>query len=108
MGDDNRPTLTLTYPAAGKNAELSRILVGMHDYYSGLDLKTFKVVADFPVDGAPAGTDLAGEVKGKSQGGWELALGRPIRSLAKGTLTVSVKDEQGNISKVVRTFGVGR
>jgi hypothetical protein len=31
MLDDTRPTLTLTYPQAGTNPPLTRILVGMHD-----------------------------------------------------------------------------
>jgi hypothetical protein len=106
--DDNRPTLALTYPAAGANAELSRILVGMHDYYSGLDLASFRVVADFAVDGAPAGTDLAPRFASKTKGVWELRLKAPVRELRRGTLTVSVKDRQGNVSRVVRTFRVGR
>src|SRR5204862_2865478 len=38
MLDDNRPTLTLTYPQPGSNGNLKRLLVGMHDYYSGLDM----------------------------------------------------------------------
>src|SRR5207249_5019534 len=41
LADDNRPTLTLTYPQPGANAKLARILVGMHDYDSGLDLNSF-------------------------------------------------------------------
>src|SRR5262249_58637025 len=45
--DDQRPTLALTLPVAGKNAELSRILVGMHDYGTGIDDKRFTVTADF-------------------------------------------------------------
>jgi hypothetical protein len=108
MCDDNRPTLTLTYPAPGANAELSRVLVGMHDYYSGLDLKSFNVVADFAVDGVPAGADLAGRFRPRGQGVWELCLKKPLTELKRGTLTVSVKDRQGNVSKVVRTFRVGR
>src|SRR5262249_2583798 len=47
MGDDQRPTLTLTYPAPGKNSPLSRILVGMTDAYTGLDQSSFEVTADF-------------------------------------------------------------
>ena len=47
MLDDNRPTLTLTYPRAGANAALTRILVGMHDYDTGLDMDSFQVTADF-------------------------------------------------------------
>jgi hypothetical protein len=42
---------------------LTRILVGMHDYYSGLDLKSFRVTADFALDGVAAGQDLAGQFR---------------------------------------------
>src|SRR5262249_44075624 len=57
--DDQRPTLTLTYPRAGANESLSRILVGMHDYDTGLDTDSFRVVADFEIDGVAAGENLA-------------------------------------------------
>src|SRR5271156_6164505 len=46
MLDDNRPTLTLTYPKAGVNESLTRLLVGMHDMDTGLDMSSFQVVAD--------------------------------------------------------------
>jgi hypothetical protein len=107
MCDDNRPTLTLTHPRAGKNDELARVLVGMHDYYSGLDVKSFRVTADFALDGAAAGTDLAGRFRQKAQGVWELRLKEPLKGLRRGTLTVSVKDRQGNVSRIERTFSVG-
>jgi hypothetical protein len=106
MFDDQRPTLTLTYPQAGVNAELSRVLVGMHDYGTGLDLASFRVVADFAVDGARPGEDLAAKFKPASDGVWELKLSRPITGLAAGGLTVSVKDKQGNRSEIVRRFSV--
>jgi hypothetical protein len=106
--DDTRPTLTLTFPARGRNAELSRLVVGMHDYYSGLQMKSFSAVADFAVGHRKAGTNLADLFRPKDQGVWELALKTPIRKLKSGTLTVSVKDRQGNISKIVRTFSVGK
>src|SRR5262249_1137099 len=54
MLDDTRPTLALTYPKAGANPPLTRILVGMHDYYTGLDTDSFQVVADFKLDGNAA------------------------------------------------------
>ncbi len=107
MLDDNRPTLTLTYPKAGKNAELSRILIGMHDYDTGLDMDSFQVVADFAVDGVPAGENLAKKFQPKSQGVWELKLEKPITELAKGKLTVSVKDRQGNVTRIERRFSCG-
>src|SRR5262249_8212711 len=107
MLDDTRPTLTLTYPKTGTNPPLNRILVGMHDYYSGLDMDSFQVVADFPIDGISAGQNLAAKFKAKTPGVWELTLSKPITELSKGLLAVSVKDRQGNITRIDRTFSVG-
>jgi hypothetical protein len=107
MLDETRPTLTLTYPKAGANPPLTRVLVGMHDYYTGLDMDSFQVVADFALDGVPAGQDLAPKFKGKTPGVWELALTKPLTELPKGKLTVSVKDRQGNLTRIERTFVVG-
>src|SRR5262249_17344956 len=84
MFDDQRPTLTLTSPRVGVNESLTRILIGMHDYYSGLDADSFEVIADFPVDGVEAGKNLAPKFKPKSEGVWELKLTRPITDLARG------------------------
>src|SRR5262249_44150752 len=107
MLDDQRPTLTLTLPQAGANRELSRILVGMHDYGSGLDLASFRVVADFAIEGlSSAGEDLAPQFRPTAQGVWELRLPRPIAALTSGTLTVSVADKQGNVTLVARRFSV--
>lgn len=104
--DDNRPTLTLTYPRAGTNKELTRILVGMHDYDTGLDLASFEVTADFDLPGIPAGTNFSSKFKALPESRWELQLAEPITQLAKGKLTVSVKDRQGNLSRFERTFSV--
>src|SRR5437764_1223758 len=51
MFDDQRPTLTLTYPKAGVNEPLSRIVVGMHGYGSGLELDRFEAGGVFNVHG---------------------------------------------------------
>jgi hypothetical protein len=107
MCDDNRPTLTLTSPRQGNNAELSRILVGMHDYYSGLDGDSFEVVADFAIDGTPAGANLAAKFRPKSKGVWELVLQKPIARLERGKVRVAVKDRQGNRAHLERSFSVG-
>jgi hypothetical protein len=108
MLDDNRPVLTVAYPGPGANAELSRVLVGMYDYDTGLDPASFRVTADFSLDGAPAGTNLASRFRPKSQGVWELELTKPITDLARGKLSVSVRDRQGNLTRVERTISVGR
>jgi hypothetical protein len=107
MLDENRPTMAVTYPKAGVNDKLERILVGMFDYNTGLDTKSFTVKADFPIDGIPAGRDLASKFKQLPDWRWELRLNKPIEQLKKGKLTVTVKDNQGNISSVERTFSVG-
>ncbi len=106
MLDDNRPILTITTPQPGSNGPITRFLVGMHDYYSGLDARTFRVVADFAVDGTPAGEDLSAKFRPTSQGVWEMPLATPIRARSHGKLTVSVRDRQGNLAKVERTFSV--
>jgi hypothetical protein len=104
---DNRPTLTLTYPKAGANYELTTILVGMYDYDTGIDPASFTVTADFPIDDAKPGENLAARFKQKSDGVRELKLDTPINSLPRGTLTVAVKDRQGNLTRIERTISVG-
>jgi hypothetical protein len=106
MGDDQRPTLTLTYPSPGPNPPLTRILIGMQDAYSGLDMASFRVVADFRLAGIAPGKNLAALFKPMEQGIWELSLDEPITSLTNGTLTVSVCDRQGNLSRIDRAFSV--
>jgi hypothetical protein len=41
-----------------------------------------------------------------SQGVWEYRLKESLGNLKSGTLTVSVKDRQGNINQIVRRFSV--
>jgi hypothetical protein len=41
-----------------------------------------------------------------TDGVWELRLAAPVAALAHGTLTVEVRDRQGNLSRVERTLSV--
>jgi hypothetical protein len=86
---------------------LTRILVGMNDYDTGLDLASFRVTADFPIDGAGAGQDLAPRFKTTNPGVWEYRLAKGLTDLPRGTLTVSVRDRQGNLTRIVRTISIG-
>jgi Hydrazine synthase alpha subunit middle domain len=104
--DEGRPTLTLTYPQAGANTKLDRILIGMHDYGTGLDLATFKVTADFAIDGVKAGENLARRFKSVAAGVWELRVARPPASLRQARLNVEVRDRQGNTARIERTFSL--
>src|SRR6185437_2156682 len=104
--DDVRPTLTLAEPRTGANPALARILVGMHDYATGLDATSFAVVADFSINGAKPGENLAKRFQALPDGRWELKLDKPITELPRGKLTVSVKDKQGNTTRIERSFSV--
>jgi hypothetical protein len=106
MLDDNRPVITLTHPTVGENPPLTRLLIGMHDYGSGLDLGSFRVTADFEVDGIPAGQNLARHFQPKTQGVWEWRLTRPVGGVSRGTLRVAVRDRQGNLAQLERAFSV--
>ena len=107
-GDDQRPTLTVTYPEANRNEKLERIVIGMHDYGTGLWEQTFKVVADFEVNGIKAGENLAKRFQSKTPGVWELTLDKPLTSLPSGLLKVTIYDGQGNKSEIRRHFTVGK
>ncbi len=107
MLDDARPTLTLSHPLPGDNSPLERILLGAHDYDSGLDLPSLSVVADFDVAGRKSGEDLASLFKPKSQGVHELRLPKTIKQLKQGRLVVTIRDKQGNQTKIDRVFSIG-
>jgi hypothetical protein len=106
--DDQRPTLTLTYPVAGANREMRRIVVGMNDTGSGIDAKSFTVTADFEIDGVKAGLNLAGKFMQKSTGVREMMLANPVKDLKRGNLTITVKDRQGNETRIERKISIGK
>ena len=102
--DEIRPTLTVTLPGVSERKPLSRILVGMHDAYTGLDMESFEVQADFAVNDVPAGKNLASKFQPAGDGVWELRLSQPLGDLPRGRLNVAIKDKQGNITRVERSF----
>lgn len=105
--DDQRPTLTVQSPKPGANPPLDRVLIGMHDYGTGLDPASFSVVASVPVNGVATGENLAPKFTSLGGGVHELKL--PVPLTATGAkLTVSVKDKQGNVTRVERTFSAGK
>ena len=64
-------------------------------------------MADFALDGVAASENLAPKFKGKTTGVCELALSKPLTETPKRRLTVSVKDRQGNLTRIDRTFNGG-
>ncbi|MFT5105599.1 MAG: hypothetical protein ACI8XO_000895 [Verrucomicrobiales bacterium] len=94
--------LTKSTPLLSKNTQ------GSSDYYTGLDRSSLSVTADFKVDGRAPGTELGLAFKETGDHVWELDLGTdPIGQLSRGNITVSIKDESGNITTINRTFSVG-
>jgi hypothetical protein len=108
MLDDNRPILTLARPREHEDRQLDRILIGMHDYDTGLDEKSFTVKASFPASGQPAGANLAAQFQEIDPGVWELKLAKPLAETPSATIEVSVRDIQGNLTQIERRFSIGK
>jgi hypothetical protein len=104
--DDSRPVLTLTSPIAGPNAKIDRIVIGMHDFGSGLEMSSFAVTATFPIDGVSGGENLASRFKSVAQGVREWKLSKPVPTGTSGQLAVTVKDKQGNETRIERSVRV--
>ncbi|MBI3823612.1 MAG: hypothetical protein HY289_13160 [Planctomycetes bacterium] len=107
FADRTLPTLTVALPRAGANGEpLTRIVVGMADAASGLDMSSFSVIADFDIDGQSAGRELASYFRPTSPGVWEMRLKSPLAELAGGKLTIQVADHDRNVARIERTFSI--
>jgi len=105
-GDDKRPTLTLTEPRAGTSTQVPRILFGMTDYYSGIDYESLNVVTDFTVNSKAAGENLADQFRNVGTGIFELVLETPFVAPGEHSISLSVKDGQGNAATIKRTFRI--
>jgi hypothetical protein len=81
-------------------------LIGITDYYSGIDFGSFTVNADFAIDGHRAGENLAPHFRRINAGVYELKLKQPFASPGKRSISVSIKDRQGNLVRIDRTFAV--
>ncbi len=80
----------------------------MHDYGTGLDMKTFKVTANFDIDGVKAGENLASRFKTTSTGVWEMRPTAPPDAVSHGKMRVEIRDRQGNSTRIERTFSLSK
>jgi len=55
----------------------------MHDTGTGMDAASFRVTADFAVDGVAAGENLAPQFKPASRGVWEWTFSKPVAAVTK-------------------------
>ena len=71
-------------------------------------MSSFQAVADFAVDGIPAGTQPRLPLQADNP----VRLGNATRQTSAGTvvtgkLTISVRDKQGNLARIERTLSCG-
>jgi hypothetical protein len=87
---------------------IDRNVIGLHDYYSGLDLESLGVTANVEIDGIPAGENLLHKLNFKqtSQGVWRYDFKRAPDKRGLFELTVAAKDHQGNLTKTRRTVAI--
>jgi len=105
--DDLRPALDVSLPRPGRNeTAVTMFRLGAADAHSGVDWPTLSITADFPVNGRPAGAQLADLAASAGDGIRTLALETPLTAPASGNLLVSVEDVQGNVTRVARRFRV--
>lgn len=103
--DEGRPTLTLLDPPPGPSSKpLTRILLGMHDYHTGLNLESFTVTADVEIESVPPGQNLSSRFRKLPGNRWVMKLTQPVTALESGALNVSIRDLQGNLTKIERSF----
>ena len=84
---------------------MKKIVVGMHDYYSGLNFDSFSLTATFSIDENEAGANLAASFQPTARGVWEWSFPEPIRLPEGASIEVSVRDNAHNESRLVRYFG---
>ncbi len=106
MCDDNRPVVTLARPHVLEQQPIASIVLGMYDYYSGLDLDSLQVTADVPLAGKAAGENLASLFKPAGDGIWEWKLSEPLQKVDRATLNIQVRDNRGNTGRLSRTFTI--
>jgi len=106
--DEVRPTLEMSMPRAGANAQpVTRIRVGVADANSGVEPGSLSLTADFVLAGRAAGQELADLLVALGGGVYEMTLAQPIVEPQDGHLLAQVADRQGNWTRVDRRFWIG-
>jgi Hydrazine synthase alpha subunit middle domain len=103
--DDLKPSVNISLPRAGQTlTPVTLLRFGLADADSGIDLATLAVSADFPVAGRAPGVALGDLVSNLGDGIYGIALAQALPALTNAHLRVSVRDHQGNITRVERAF----
>jgi hypothetical protein len=105
--DDLRPTLAVSSPQQNRNnPPLTELRIGVADAYSGISNNTLSVKTDFPVNGLPPNSELAGQGSFTTPAIFVIPLNPPITTLVISHLTATVLDNQSNRTTVKVRFWV--
>ncbi|MEM1245659.1 MAG: hypothetical protein AAGK22_04775 [Acidobacteriota bacterium] len=103
--DDLKPTLTVSLPMAGYNAnDVDTLRLGLADGNSGIDMSTLSVTADFAVGGRTPGAELADLAVQVAEGVYELDIGVALGDTSEQHVFAEVEDVQGNVTRIDRRF----
>ena len=104
--DDVKPTLTLSQPRQNINFQaVDKIVVGVADANTGINISTLSIKADFIVNGLPANSELSGLATLVAEGVYQIQLDAalPQDSLERH-IKAEVYDNQGNVKRVDLRF----
>lgn len=104
--DDLRPVLHISSPRPEAASAPDRITFAAYDAYSGLNATSLHVEADFALNGRAAGAELADLAAPSGTGVWTIPVTNTASGLASGSVLVTIKDNQGNISRDRVRFGL--
>jgi len=106
LEDDLRPTLWVSPTVSEAQAgPVSAVTVGAYDLESGLASGTLRVSFNVAIGGQPAGTNFAAGINPVNGTPVSVALPAAVNLPAlKTVMTVSIKDQAGQITTVVRNY----
>ena len=104
--DDLRPTLSVSPTVSEARAgPVSSIAVAAYDMESGLKAGTLSLTFDVPVGGQPPGHDFAAGIDPANGETVQVGLPAAVDLSAIGaTLTASIGDQAGHVTRLVRSF----
>lgn len=103
--DDLRPTLHISWPRPETPLPVDHLTFAAYDAYSGLNTSSLHVEADFGVQGRAAGAELSDLATPSGSGVWTLPISGMASDLSSGSILVSIKDNQGNLTTERVRFG---
>lgn len=105
--DDLRPTLAVSAPRAGVNSQpVPRIVIGFADANSGINPASLSVTSSLMLNGRPPGAELADLAQAIGDGVYAITLSAPLAAIAAGEISASVRDNQGNTTRLRQSFSV--